>query len=97
MVALKSAETFVATPDGRTWRNTAGTVGLGVCGSGDVLAGIIAGLLARGAAPEVAAVWGVHVHAQIGRHLAMEIGPLGYLARDLLEFIPRVLAQSALP
>ena len=93
VVALKSERTFIAAPDGRVWRNSGGTAGLGVCGSGDVLAGVIGGLLARGAPPETAAIWGVFLHAAAGRHLAAEIGPLGYLARDLLKVLPRVLAQ----
>lgn len=93
-VVLKSAETVIAAPDGRVWRHGGGVAGLGVCGSGDVLAGIIAGLLARGAAPELAAIWGVWVHAQAGRRLTAEVGPLGFLARELLREIPRALAET---
>ena len=97
ILVLKSAETFIAAPDGRSWRHANGPVGLGVCGSGDVLAGIIAGLLARGAPPEVAAMWGVHVHAQAGRRLSAKVGPLGFLAREVLDEIPRILAETAAP
>jgi ADP-dependent NAD(P)H-hydrate dehydratase len=93
VVALKGAITYVANPDGRSWVNTAGNVGLGTSGSGDTLAGVIAGLCARGAKPDQAAVWGVYLHARAGDLLAREMGPLGFLARDLLTKIPRLLAQ----
>jgi NAD(P)H-hydrate repair Nnr-like enzyme with NAD(P)H-hydrate dehydratase domain len=53
-----------------------------------VLAGIIAGLCARGAEPIHAAAWGVSVHARAGEQLAKRLGPIGYLARELLDEIP---------
>ena len=58
-VALKGAATFIALPDGRAWCHEGGNIGLAISGSGDVLAGIIAGLAARGASLEQAAAWGV--------------------------------------
>jgi hydroxyethylthiazole kinase-like uncharacterized protein yjeF len=94
VVALKGAETYVATPEGALYRNRAGNVGLATSGSGDVLAGIIAGLAARGAPAVQAAVWGVYLHARAGDALARRIGPLGFLARELLAEIPRLLATS---
>ena len=54
-----------------------------------MLAGLIAGLAARGAPLEQAAVWGVALHARAGRVLGRERGPLGYLARELAAQIPR--------
>jgi len=93
VVALKGAATYVASPDGRVWLNTAGNLGLGTSGSGDTLSGVIAGLCARGATPEQAAVWGVYLHARSGDLLAREIGPLGFLARELLDQIPPLLAR----
>jgi hydroxyethylthiazole kinase-like uncharacterized protein yjeF len=93
VVALKGAATYVASPDGRVWLNTAGNLGLGTSGSGDTLSGVIAGLCARGATPEQAAVWGVYLHARAGDVLAREIGPLGFLARELLDRIPPLLAR----
>jgi ADP-dependent NAD(P)H-hydrate dehydratase len=83
----------LAAPDGRAWRLGTGTSGLGTSGSGDVLAGAIAGLCARGLDPARAAVWGSHAHALAGDRLAVEIGPLGYLASDLLRELPRVLVE----
>jgi hydroxyethylthiazole kinase-like uncharacterized protein yjeF len=93
VVALKGRETFVASPSGETFVNRAGGVGLATSGSGDVLAGIIAGLFARGADPLRAAAWGVHVHAIAGERLATRVGPLGFLARELLDEIPVVLSE----
>jgi hydroxyethylthiazole kinase-like uncharacterized protein yjeF len=91
VVALKGSETFIATPNGDAFKNTAGNVGLGVSGSGDTLAGILAGLAARGASAAQAAVWAVHLHACAGDVLAKRMGPLGYLPRELLFEIPSLL------
>lgn len=91
VLVLKGEVTFIATPDGRLFESTAGNHGLGTSGSGDVLAGVIAGLAARGADPVQAAVWGVHVHGRAGDVLARRIGPLGYLAHELLIEIPRAI------
>lgn len=93
VIALKGAVTFIAAPDGSLYESTAGNHGLGTSGSGDVLAGIIGGLAARGAEPLQAAVWGVHVHGRAGDVLARRRGPLGYLARELLDEIPAALAS----
>jgi ADP-dependent NAD(P)H-hydrate dehydratase len=93
MSAVVALESNIATPDGRHWVDGSGNSGLGTSGSGDVLAGAIAGLCARGADPEQAAVWGVHLHAQAGERLAARIGRLGYLARELLAELPAVLAE----
>lgn len=91
VVALKGVRTIVVDPSGRAFDNVAGNVGLGTSGSGDVLAGVIAGLCARGAQPLQAAVWGVHAHAKAGERLARRIGVVGYLARELAAEIPALL------
>ena len=91
VVALKGATTFIAAPDGSLWRHTGGNVGLAISGSGDVLAGVIAGLASRGASTEQAAVWGVALHARAGERLAARSGPLGYLARDLSAQVPALM------
>lgn len=83
----------VAEPDGRRWRSSTGYSGLGTSGSGDVLAGAVAGLLARGADPAQAACFGVEAHGTAGDRLAAGVGPLGYLARELLDELPRVLVE----
>lgn len=93
VVALKGRETFVASPGGAAYVNRAGTVGLATSGSGDVLAGLIAGLVARGAEALRAAAWGVYVHALAGERLAERHGPLGLLARELPGEIPRIMRE----
>jgi ADP-dependent NAD(P)H-hydrate dehydratase len=90
--AVVCTQGWVAAPDGRCWRNEAGSVGLGTSGSGDVLAGVVGGLLARGAAPDQAACWGAYLHAAAGDLLAGRRTPLGYLARELSEAVPEVLS-----
>ncbi|MBO3095911.1 NAD(P)H-hydrate dehydratase [Cellulomonas dongxiuzhuiae] len=83
----------VAEPHGRRWRSSTGYSGLGTSGSGDVLAGAVGGLLARGADPAQAACFGVEVHGVAGDRLAAAVGPHGYLARELLPELPRVLVE----
>jgi hydroxyethylthiazole kinase-like uncharacterized protein yjeF len=91
--ALKGRETFIASPDGECLVNRAGSVGLATSGSGDVLAGLVAGFVARGADGLRAAAWGVHVHALAGERLAKKVGQLGFLARELLPEIPSLLDE----
>lgn len=93
VVALKGPETVICTPDGTAWRHRSQAVGLATSGSGDVLAGVIAGLMARGASPAQATVWGVYAHGQAGERLGRRVGRLGYLARELLDEIAPVLDE----
>jgi len=93
-VLLKGNATVVAAPDGSAWVNPTGTPWLGTAGSGDVLAGVIAGLLARGADPIAATLWGIYVHAKIGESLSRSIGALGFISRELLDHIPRTLEAA---
>jgi hydroxyethylthiazole kinase-like uncharacterized protein yjeF len=95
IVVLKGPETFVVKPDGQCWTYKEGSVGLATSGSGDTLAGVIAGLLARGAPPENAAQWGVYLHGEAGNTLARKQGPIGYLARELLSEIPALMAPAS--
>jgi hydroxyethylthiazole kinase-like uncharacterized protein yjeF len=91
-VILKSEITHVVTPAGEAWVHAGGMPGLATSGSGDVLAGIIAGLAARCGDPLTACLWGVSAHARAGRRLSRRIGPVGFLARELLAEIPRALS-----
>jgi ADP-dependent NAD(P)H-hydrate dehydratase len=84
---------WVAAADGRLWHDGTGSVALATSGSGDVLAGAVGGLLARGASPEQAACWGAHLHAAAGELLAPRRGRVGLLARELLDELPTVLAS----
>lgn len=93
IVVLKGPRTFVVAPSGEAFVSTSGNLGLGTSGSGDTLAGMIAGLGARGAAPMQAAVIGVFAHGLAGENLAGRIAPLGYLASELLIEVPGVLAS----
>ena len=95
VVALKGARTVIATPDGTLYQHEGGNVGLAISGSGDVLAGVIAGLVARGAPLDQAACWGVALHARAGERLAERMGTLGYLAREISHEIPALLEQIA--
>ena len=91
--AVVSSPGWVAAPDGRLWCVEAGGIGLGTSGSGDVLAGLVGGALARGAAPEQAAVWGQYLHSAAGDLLTGRLGRVGFLARELLDEVPAVLGQ----
>lgn len=95
VVALKGATTFIGAADGSVLRHDGGNPGLAVSGSGDVLSGIIVGLLARGASLRQAAAWGVAVHARAGEKLAARVGELGYLAREIADEVPRLLSEVA--
>ncbi len=97
VIALKGAETVITAPGGEVWCNRSGNVGLATSGSGDTLSGIIAGLVARGAAPAQATVWGVHLHGAAGDRLAERVGPLGFLARELLAEIPALMTDLSRP
>ena len=92
--AVVSGSGMIAESSGRLRRVDAGGPGLGTSGSGDVLAGAIAGLTARGADVAEATCWATYLHAAAGDRLAKRIGPLGYLARELADELPRVLAAA---
>lgn len=91
VVVLKGSTSLVAAPDGALFAYAGGGVGLATGGSGDVLAGIAAGLAARGAAPLDAAIWAVWLHGEAGRRCAEQIGPIGFLARELLAHVPGLM------
>jgi ADP-dependent NAD(P)H-hydrate dehydratase len=95
VVALKGATTFIAAPDGEAYRYDGGDVGLATSGSGDVLAGMVAGLLARGATPMRAAAWAVYIHGEAGNVLCKSYGGIGFLARELLGEVLRIMGGLA--
>ncbi|MDB5916074.1 MAG: NAD(P)H-hydrate dehydratase [Massilia sp.] len=97
VVALKGARTLVNAPDGARWQHEGGNVGLAISGSGDTLAGIVAGLAARGADLAQATCWGVALHARAGELLAERFGVLGYLARELPGEVPALMERFARP
>ncbi|WP_240782137.1 NAD(P)H-hydrate dehydratase [Qipengyuania sediminis] len=91
LAICKGAQTVIARPEGVLLRYPGGGVGLATGGSGDVLAGLIAGMLARGAEPVTAAAWGVWLHGEAGRRLAERQGTLGFLARELIPLVPALM------
>ena len=93
VVVLKTSQTWVAQRGEPVLHYAGGGPGLATGGSGDVLAGVIAGLLARGAAPRVAAAWGVWLHGEAGQVLAERVGPLGFLGRELPGEVPGLMAS----
>ncbi len=91
VVVLKGAGTIVAEPEGRTTIGPAGNPALATAGTGDVLAGLIGGLVAQGLAPFDAARLGVYLHASAGQLVREEMGEAGAVAGDLLDRLPRAI------
>jgi ADP-dependent NAD(P)H-hydrate dehydratase len=91
--AVVTGQGIIADPEGRMWEVAGGNPGLATSGSGDVLAGAVGGFLARKATPAQAACWATYLHATAGDRLAASIGPMSYLARELLDAMPQVLAE----
>jgi ADP-dependent NAD(P)H-hydrate dehydratase / NAD(P)H-hydrate epimerase len=91
VVVLKGAHTIVAGPDGQVSEDPHEVPALGTGGTGDVLSGVIAGLLAQHLDPFQAAVTGVYVHAEAGRRISERLGSSGLLASDLFDEIPLVM------
>lgn len=91
VVILKGAYTSVASPEGVIYFNSTGNPGMATAGSGDVLTGLITGLLAQGYSAIDAALIGVFVHGQAGDLVAHEKGMDGLIASDLVEAIPTAI------
>ncbi|HUD29687.1 MAG TPA: NAD(P)H-hydrate dehydratase [Novosphingobium sp.] len=94
VVVLKGGTSLIADPSGALFAFDGGNVGLATGGSGDVLAGVVAALLARGCAPLAATLWAVWLHGEAGRRCAETIGPLGFLASELLGAIPQAMRSA---
>ena len=93
VLVLKGAPTVVAAPDGRTFVNPTGNPGMATAGSGDVLTGLAAGLLAQGCPPLAAAACAVYVHGLAGDLARDDLGPWGMRATDICERVPRALLE----
>lgn len=96
-VVLKGYRTVIAMPDGRVRINPTGNPGMATGGSGDVLSGLLVGLLAQGLKMEHAAATGVYLHGLAGDLAAEEIGEMPLMARDILARFPRALARIRPP
>jgi NAD(P)H-hydrate epimerase len=92
IVVLKGARTLVVAPDGRASIVPTGNPGMATGGTGDVLAGVIGGLLAQGVDAFDAACVGAYAHGLAGDRVALRRGEIGMLARDLLDEMPVALA-----
>ena len=93
VLVLKGRHTVIASPKGEIRINPTGNRGLATAGTGDVLSGVIGGLLAQRVNPFDAATLGVYLHGLAGERLARRMGPDGLLAGDLLPMFPKVLRQ----
>lgn len=88
VIVLKGAYTLVASPDGALRINGVANPALATAGTGDVLAGTTAGMLAQGMGPYDAACAAVYLHAQAGQRVRAHLGDAGMLAGDLLAELP---------
>jgi ADP-dependent NAD(P)H-hydrate dehydratase / NAD(P)H-hydrate epimerase len=93
VVVLKGAYTVIAGPDGRAKLNPSANPALASAGTGDVLSGAIAGLLAQGLSPFDAAYCGVYLHSEAGEVVREELGDAGMVASDLLLVLPKVIKR----
>jgi len=95
VLVLKGARTLIASPDGRVVVNPTGTPGMATAGSGDVLAGLMAGLLAQfpQKPPEQVAAAAVYLHGLAGERAASRLGEQAMLATDILESLPEAIAK----
>ncbi len=85
---LKGSPTIIATPDGNCYLNPTGNSGMAKGGSGDVLTGIIASLMAQGLSVEDAAVCGAYIHGLAGDFAADALIPRAMIAGDIIDFLP---------
>ena len=94
VVVLKSYRTYVAVPDGKLYFCEDANSGLAKGGSGDVLAGLLAGFLAQGMEPFKAACSAVFIHSKAGRAAADDIGTRYMLPTDLMTYLPEGYAEA---
>ena len=92
-LVFKGAPTVTGTPDGNVWINSTGNPGMATGGMGDVLTGVIAGLMAQGVSSERAGVLGVYVHGLAGDIVSERLGTHGLIASDVLEAVPEAIAS----
>lgn len=91
IIVLKSHHTMVVRPTGKIHINSTGNAGMATAGSGDVLTGVIASLLAQGYRPEHAATMGVYIHGMAGDLAAAQVGQFGLTAGDIADNLGRAI------
>jgi NAD(P)H-hydrate epimerase len=87
IIVLKGAHTFIGTPGGMAYFNHSGNPGMATGGSGDVLTGIITGLICQGYPPEHASILGTYVHGVAGDLAAADVSQQALVASDLIEYL----------
>ncbi len=92
-LVLKGARTVIAHPDGTVYINLTANPGMAAGGMGDVLTGVIAGLLAQGLSPDAAARTGVYLHGKAADALCSTRGPFGFLASEVAAALPGVIRE----
>jgi ADP-dependent NAD(P)H-hydrate dehydratase / NAD(P)H-hydrate epimerase len=92
-IVLKGHYTFIACPDGKGYFNSTGNPGMATGGSGDVLTGLLTGLLAQGYSPKEAAIAGVYLHGQAGDLAAAEYSQPALIASDIIAFIGKAFMR----
>ncbi len=93
---LKGAQTLIALSDGNVFINPTGNPGMASGGMGDVLTGMISGFLAQGFSPEPASLAGVYIHGLCADILSKQMGGFGFMARDVINAIPKTIFQHIL-
>lgn len=94
-VVLKGAHPLIAVPEGKVFISTKGNPGMATAGAGDVLAGMVGGLLSQGFSPEKAAIAAVYLHGLAGDMVRDEKGEYGIMATDIIEKIPFAIKSAA--
>jgi len=92
-IILKGHHTAICLPDGNVLFNATGNAGMATAGSGDVLTGIITGLLARGYKQQDACILGVYLHGLAGDLAANDLGEESLMASDIIQYIPRAFKR----
>ena len=92
-LVLKGHRSLVATPSGSVFVNPTGNPGMATGGSGDVLTGVLAGLIAQGFHVEAAVKLGVYLHGLAGDLAAAKVGEMPLMARDILAHLPAAMAR----
>lgn len=92
-IILKGHYSALCTPDNKVYFNSTGNSGMATAGSGDVLTGIIVGLLARGYNQEEACKLGMYVHGLAGDLAAAQLGKESLIASDIIEFLPKAFQK----
>ena len=93
-IILKGHHSALCLPDGQIIFNSTGNSGMATAGSGDVLTGIITGLLARGYAPKEAAMLGMYLHGLAGDNAARVLGKESLVASDIILYLPKAMLQT---